>query len=79
MFTTTGNAPSPRASHTAVWTGTEMIVWGGAVPTLVAVQCRHRQLDINLDGQCTRGTGRSHSGLDWQGDDHLGWVCKFPL
>ena len=27
--TSTLNAPSPRASHTAVWTGTEMIVWGG--------------------------------------------------
>ena len=23
------NQPSPRMSHTAVWTGTEMIVWGG--------------------------------------------------
>lgn len=22
-------APSPRASHTAVWTGSEMIIWGG--------------------------------------------------
>ena len=22
-------APSPRHAHTAVWTGTEMIVWGG--------------------------------------------------
>jgi hypothetical protein len=27
--TTTMNAPSPRWGHTAVWTGTEMIVWGG--------------------------------------------------
>lgn len=27
--TTTTNAPSARAFHTAVWTGTEMIVWGG--------------------------------------------------
>src|SRR6266496_3103683 len=27
--TTTANAPSARYSHTAVWTGTEMIVWGG--------------------------------------------------
>ena len=25
----TTNAPAPRASHTAVWTGSEMIVWGG--------------------------------------------------
>jgi N-acetylneuraminic acid mutarotase len=28
--TSTANAPTPRYSHTAVWTGTEMIVWGGA-------------------------------------------------
>ncbi|HEV2799645.1 MAG TPA: Ig-like domain-containing protein [Pyrinomonadaceae bacterium] len=26
--TSTTNAPSPRSGHTAVWTGTEMIVWG---------------------------------------------------
>ncbi len=26
---TTNNAPSARDSHTAVWTGSEMIVWGG--------------------------------------------------
>ena len=30
--TTTSNAPSPRDGHTAVWTGSEMIVWGGLVP-----------------------------------------------
>src|SRR5207245_604031 len=23
------NTPTPRISHTAVWTGTEMIIWGG--------------------------------------------------
>ena len=27
--TSTANAPSGRAGHTAVWTGSEMIVWGG--------------------------------------------------
>jgi hypothetical protein len=26
-------APSARYAHTAVWTGTEMIVWGGADAT----------------------------------------------
>ena len=26
---TSGAVPSPRAEHTAVWTGTEMIAWGG--------------------------------------------------
>ena len=28
--TATANAPSLRVGHTAVWTGSEMIVWGGA-------------------------------------------------
>jgi N-acetylneuraminic acid mutarotase len=27
--TATVGAPSPRYDHTAVWTGTEMIIWGG--------------------------------------------------
>jgi len=27
--TTTTNAPSARAAHTAAWTGSEMIIWGG--------------------------------------------------
>ena len=27
--TSTANAPTPRGGHTAVWTGSEMIVWGG--------------------------------------------------
>ena len=26
----TTSAPTPRCQHTAVWTGSEMIVWGGA-------------------------------------------------
>jgi hypothetical protein len=29
----TVNAPSPRIRHSAVWTGSEMIVWGGSAPT----------------------------------------------
>jgi hypothetical protein len=28
-LTSTSGAPAPRALHSAVWTGTEMIVWGG--------------------------------------------------
>ena len=27
--TSISNAPTARADHTAVWTGSEMIVWGG--------------------------------------------------
>jgi N-acetylneuraminic acid mutarotase len=29
-MTTTTNAPDPRAGHTAVWTGSEMIAWSGS-------------------------------------------------
>jgi N-acetylneuraminic acid mutarotase len=29
VATSTLGAPAPRSGHTAVWTGTEMIVWGG--------------------------------------------------
>lgn len=25
------NAPTPRSGHTAVWTGTKMVIWGGSV------------------------------------------------
>jgi len=28
--TSTTNAPEPRYGHTAIWTGTEMVAWGGA-------------------------------------------------
>lgn len=28
-ISSTNSAPSPRAGHTAVWTGTEMIIWAG--------------------------------------------------
>jgi hypothetical protein len=31
--TSLSNVPSPRDSHTAVWTGSEMIVWGGVFLT----------------------------------------------
>jgi hypothetical protein len=27
---TTSGAPGQRALHTAVWTGNEMLIWGGA-------------------------------------------------
>ncbi len=30
MATSTASAPSPRSGHTAVWTGSLMLVWGGS-------------------------------------------------
>ena len=40
--TSTTNAPAGRAEHTAVWTGSEMIVWGG-IFTMVASLFEHRR------------------------------------
>ena len=46
MATSTTNAPAGRYGHTAVWTGSEMIVWGG-YPNIHRrqIQSRHGQLD----------------------------------
>src|SRR4030095_7186100 len=33
--TSIATAPSPRSNHTAVWTGSKMIVWGGSNPFAV--------------------------------------------
>jgi N-acetylneuraminic acid mutarotase len=33
IATSTTNTPEGRASHTAIWTGSEMIIWGGAQDT----------------------------------------------
>ena len=38
--TSTANVPTARDSHTAVWSGSEMIVWGGAAPGVVFVEHR---------------------------------------
>ena len=44
--TSTTNAPAARFLHTAVWTGSEMIVWGGLTALAVfehwrAIQSQH--------------------------------------
>jgi len=48
--TSTTNAPTARVDHTAVWTGSEMIVWGGfdvsGYPNIGGrLQPQYRQLD----------------------------------
>ena len=79
ILTTTVNAPSPRGSHTAVWTGTEMIVWGGS--------------DFNTGGRYNAGTDSwtstttanapaargAHSAV-WTGSEMIIWgLANYPL
>jgi len=47
--TSNSNAPLGRNEHTAVWTGNEMIVWGGANPDT-------RDLYLNTGGRYNPGT-----------------------
>ena len=78
-WTATAGPPDSRFGHTAVWTGGEMIVWGGydgtndfnsgyrydpATDTWTATST----------DQCTHCPRISHSNLDWQSDDSVGRV-----
>ncbi|PYK25917.1 MAG: hypothetical protein DME52_07460 [Verrucomicrobia bacterium] len=79
--TSTTNAPNVRENHTAVWTGTEMIVWGGSWTDMY----NHRFL-FNSGGQYdpisdswsgTGGSGvpdprDSHSAV-WTGTEMIVW------
>ncbi len=77
--TTTTGAPSARGLHTAVWTGSKMIVWGGHEPR------RFNALNDGglYDPVVNTWTAMTTSGapavnpflaisLDWFEDDHLG-------
>jgi N-acetylneuraminic acid mutarotase len=60
----TTNAPTARASHTAVWTGSEMIVWGG-------YNCGN---DLNTGGRYNpktdSWTATSIANAPWERDYH---------
>src|SRR5437870_3493484 len=74
--TSTTGAPAGRDAHTAVWTGSEMIVWGGATGSSV----------LNTGGRYNPGTdswtatsttsapaGRYHHTAVWTGSEMIVW------
>lgn len=70
------NAPPPRHSHTAVWTGTRMIVWGGYGDT--AFESTGGSYDPETDtwtALSASGTpaGRTNHGAAWTGSEMLIW------
>lgn len=76
-------APSPRMWHSAVWTGSEMIVWGGITGTEFAPDdWEHRQDGFAYDPASdrwrpisTKGApvGRSQHSAVWTGSKMLVW------
>ena len=75
--TSNTNAPDVRRGHTAVWTGSEMIVWGGETPTNIDLNTGARY-DPNTDewtATSTTGapTGRLGHTAIWAGSEMIIW------
>jgi N-acetylneuraminic acid mutarotase len=60
--TSIANAPEGRASHTAVWTGTEMIVWGGYNPGVLNTGGRY---DPNTNSWTATSTANAPEPRSW--------------
>jgi N-acetylneuraminic acid mutarotase len=77
--TSTGaNVPAARSGHTAVWTGTEMIVWGGADSSIARLNTGGRY-DPSTDIWTSTPTGanvpaaRSGHTAVWTGSEMIVW------
>lgn len=72
------NAPKDRYFHTALWTGKEMIVWGGLIPDDMFGWGDGGRYDPRtdtwrpIDEWCSPESVGPYGYLDWNGDDHLG-------
>ena len=81
--TSTSNAPDPRNVHTALWSGTQMIVWGGW--TRIHTSNTGGRSDPSTNSWTATSNANApeqptffHRSLDRQRNDHLGWrTCKY--
>ncbi len=77
VATSLSNAPSEREFHSAVWTGSEMIVWGGLNNvtfdnTVEQIRYSYGELDGHQEyerGEHARG---KHTGI-WTGSEMIAW------
>ena len=70
-------APSPRYRHTAVWTGREMIVWGGLVSAANGLTLEVYQDGARFDPVANKWTPMSTSGAPIGRCDHTAvWTGK---
>jgi N-acetylneuraminic acid mutarotase len=75
--TSTTNAPTARGSHTAVWTGSEMIVWGGIDNSNAYLNTGGRY-DPSTDSWTATSTtnapaGRAGPTAVWTGNEMIVW------
>ncbi len=74
--TTTANAPAGRRFYTAVWTGTEMIVWGGEVyHSFLNTGSRYNPSTDSWTATSTTNapTGRDFHTAVWTGSEMIVW------
>jgi hypothetical protein len=75
--TSTTGAPTPRGGHTAVWTGSRMIIWGGSPTNTGGIY------DLGTDTwtpTSTTGapTARSVHTAVWTGSEMIIWGGSYP-
>ena len=75
--TNTINAPDGRDSHTAIWTGTEMIVWGGEIANSQWVNTGGRYNDATDSWAATStlnaASARVSHTVVWTGNEMIVW------
>jgi hypothetical protein len=80
--TTLTNAPSPRTVHAAVWTGSEMIVWGGdSGSTFLNTGGRYNpSMDSWIATSTTNAPqGRGYHTAVWTGSEMIVWGGLTPF
>ncbi len=69
----TPGAPGPRSLHTAVWTGTEMIVWGGVGAAILDSGGRYDPVANTWAPIASGGTARYWHTAVWTGSRMIAW------
>ena len=81
--TSTTNAPAARIAHTAVWTGSEMIVWGGYTsgPTFFNTGSRYNPSTDSWTATSTTKApdGRNAHTAVWTGSEMIVWGGAISL
>src|SRR6266513_1846736 len=73
--TSSTNVPEARGEHTAVWTGNEMIVWGGDGNTYLNTGARYNPITDSWTGTSTTNAPAarySHTAV-WTGSEMIVW------
>jgi N-acetylneuraminic acid mutarotase len=77
--TSTANAPTGRSNHTAVWTGSEMIVWGGYNGSELNTGGRYNPITESWTATSSTNAPTTRSGHTavWTGSEMIVWGGYF--